>query len=103
MSQRLYSQTEIDEGLPQYHQAIREKTGYTGQFKSDPAQTFQQYMTSANAPAGAQAAANQLAEQFAAGQFRLQNQSPDTQQPAPTTTPTTYRDCSLLSKVRSPA
>jgi putative membrane protein len=45
--QLYYSQDEVQAGLPQYHAALRQATGYTGQFSADPTQRFQQYITGA--------------------------------------------------------
>jgi hypothetical protein len=45
--QLYYSQDEVQAGLPQYHAALRQATGYGGQFSADPTQKFQQYITGA--------------------------------------------------------
>jgi hypothetical protein len=45
--QLYYSQAEVQAGLPQYHAALRQATGYTGQFSADPTQGFQQYISGA--------------------------------------------------------
>lgn len=45
--QLYYSQAEVQAGLPQYHAALRQATGYSGQFSADPTQRFQQYITEA--------------------------------------------------------
>jgi hypothetical protein len=45
--QLYYTQDEVQSGLPQYHAALRQATGYTGQFSADPTQRFQQYITGA--------------------------------------------------------
>jgi len=42
--QLFYSPAEVQAGLPQYHAALRQATGYTGQFSADPTQRFQQYI-----------------------------------------------------------
>jgi hypothetical protein len=46
--QLYYSQDEVQAGLPQYHAALRQATGYTGQFSADPTQKFQQYIYRSN-------------------------------------------------------
>jgi hypothetical protein len=45
--QLYYSPGEVQAGLPQYHDALRMATGYTGQFSADPTQKFQQYISGA--------------------------------------------------------
>ncbi len=79
---RTYSMDEIQAGLPQFHQKLREETGYTGQFKADPTQTFQQFML---ANPGLQSQVDTLANQFNAGDFASSPASDTT----PTTTTTT--------------
>jgi hypothetical protein len=46
--QLFYSPAEVQAGLPQYHEALRQATGYTGQFSADPTQRFQQYIYRCN-------------------------------------------------------
>jgi hypothetical protein len=58
--QLFYSQDEVQAGLPQYHAALRQATGYTGQFSADPTQKFQQYISGATPEQ--QAAYNALLE-----------------------------------------
>ena len=65
--QLYYSQAEVQAGLPQYHAALRQATGYTGQFSADPTQRFQQYI--AGATPEQQAAYNALAGIYGAGSF----------------------------------
>jgi hypothetical protein len=65
--QLFYSQDEVQAGLPQYHAAIRQATGYTGQFSADPTQKFQQYITGATSEQ--QAAARRLASIYGSGSF----------------------------------
>jgi hypothetical protein len=65
--QLFYSQDEVQAGLPQYHAAIRQATGYTGQFSADPTQKFQQYITGATSEQ--QAAARRLAAIYGSGSF----------------------------------
>ena len=36
MAERDFDSDEIAAGLPQFHQKLREETGYTGQFKAEP-------------------------------------------------------------------
>jgi hypothetical protein len=65
--QLYYSQDEMQAGLPQYHAALRQATGYTGQFSADPTQKFQQYITGATPEQ--QAAARRLADIYGSGSF----------------------------------
>jgi hypothetical protein len=65
--QLYYSQDEVQAGLPQYHAALRQATGYTGQFSADPTQKFQQYITGATSEQ--QAAARRLADIYGSGSF----------------------------------
>jgi hypothetical protein len=46
--QLFYSQDEVQAGLPRYHAALRQATGYGGQFSADPTQKFQQYIYRCN-------------------------------------------------------
>jgi len=83
MAERTYSVTEIEQGLPQFHQKLREETGYTGQFRAEPttADRFQYYMLD---NPGLQSQVDTLAAQFNAGDFAVT--ASDT---TPTTTTTT--------------
>jgi hypothetical protein len=65
--QLYYSQDEVQAGLPQYHAALRQATGYTGQFSADPTQSFQQYITGATPEQ--QAASNALSNIYGSGSF----------------------------------
>jgi hypothetical protein len=65
--QLYYTQDEVQSGLPQYHAALRQATGYTGQFSADPTQKFQQYITGATSEQ--QAAARRLADIYGSGSF----------------------------------
>ena len=65
--QLYYSQAEVQAGLPQYHAALRQATGYGGQFSADPTQKFQQYI--AGATPEQQAIANQLDFIYGSGGF----------------------------------
>jgi hypothetical protein len=65
--QLFYSQDEMQAGLPQYHAALRQATGYTGQFSADPTQKFQQYISGATPEQ--QAASNALANIYGSGSF----------------------------------
>ena len=65
--QLYYSQDEMQAGLPQYHAALRQATGYGGQFSADPTQKFQQYITGATSEQ--QAAARRLADIYGSGSF----------------------------------
>ena len=65
--QLYYSQAEVQAGLPQYHAALRQQTGYGGQFSADPTQKFQQYI--AGATPEQQALASQLASTYGSGGF----------------------------------
>jgi hypothetical protein len=65
--QLYYSQDEVQAGLPRYHAALRQATGYTGQFSADPTQKFQQYITGATPEQ--QAAARRLADIYGSGSF----------------------------------
>jgi hypothetical protein len=65
--QLYYSQDEVQAGLPQYHAALRQATGYTGQFSADPTQRFQQYITGATPEQ--QAASNALSNIYGSGSF----------------------------------
>jgi hypothetical protein len=65
--QLYYSQDEVQAGLPQYHAALRQATGYGGQFSADPTQKFQQYITGATSEQ--QAAARRLADIYGSGSF----------------------------------
>jgi hypothetical protein len=65
--QLYYSQEEMQAGLPQYHAALRQATGYGGQFSADPTQKFQQYITGATSEQ--QAAASALANIYGSGSF----------------------------------
>jgi hypothetical protein len=67
--QLFYSQDEVQAGLPRYHAALRQATGYTGQFSADPTQKFQQYITGATSEQ--QAAARRLADIYGSGSFGL--------------------------------
>jgi hypothetical protein len=65
--QLFYSSAEVQAGLPQYHAALSQATGYTGQFSADPTQRFQQYISGATPEQ--QAAYNALAGVYEAGSF----------------------------------
>jgi hypothetical protein len=65
--QLYYSQAEVQAGLPQYHAALRQATGYGGQFSADPTQQFQQYI--AGATPEQQAAYNALSNIYGSGSF----------------------------------
>jgi putative membrane protein len=65
--QLYYSQAEVQAGLPQYHAALRQATGYTGQFSADPTQQFQQYISGATPEQ--QAASNALSNIYGSGSF----------------------------------
>jgi hypothetical protein len=65
--QLFYSQDEVQAGLPQYHAALRQATGYTGQFSADPTQKFQQYISGATPEQ--QAASNALSNIYGSGSF----------------------------------
>jgi hypothetical protein len=65
--QLYYSQDEVQAGLPQYHAALRQATGYTGQFSADPTQRFQQYISGATPEQ--QAASNALSNIYGSGAF----------------------------------
>jgi hypothetical protein len=65
--QLYYSQDEVQAGLPQYHAALRQATGYTGQFSADPTQGFQQYISGATPER--QAAFNALSNIYGSGSF----------------------------------
>jgi putative membrane protein len=65
--QLYYSQAEVQAGLPQYHAALRQATGYTGQFSADPTQRFQQYISGATPEQ--QAASNALSNIYGSGSF----------------------------------
>jgi len=65
--QLYYSQAEVQAGLPQYHAALRQATGYGGQFSADPTQRFQQYI--AGATPEQQAAYNALSNIYGSGSF----------------------------------
>jgi len=65
--QLYYSPAEVQAGLPQYHESLRQATGYSGQFSADPTQRFQQYI--AGATPEQQAAYNALADVYGAGSF----------------------------------
>jgi hypothetical protein len=65
--QLYYSQAEVQAGLPQYHAALRQATGYTGQFSADPTQKFQQYISGATPEQ--QAASNALSNIYGSGSF----------------------------------
>jgi hypothetical protein len=65
--QLYYSQAEVQAGLPQYHAALRQATGYGGQFSADPTQRFQQYITGATPEQ--QAAYSALENIYGAGSF----------------------------------
>ena len=65
--QLFYSQDEVQAGLPQYHAALRQATGYTGQFSADPTQRFQQYISGATPEQ--QAASNALSNIYGSGSF----------------------------------
>ena len=65
--QLYYSQAEVQAGLPQYHAALRQATGYSGQFSADPTQRFQQYISGATPER--QAAANALSNIYGSGSF----------------------------------
>jgi hypothetical protein len=57
----------VQAGLPQYHAALRQATGYTGQFSADPTQKFQQYISGATPEQ--QAASNALSNIYGSGSF----------------------------------
>jgi hypothetical protein len=57
----------VQAGLPQYHAALRQATGYTGQFSADPTQGFQQYISGATPEQ--QAASNALSNIYGSGSF----------------------------------
>jgi len=65
--QLYYSQAEVQAGLPQYHAALRQATGYSGQFSADPTQKFQQYISGATPEQ--QAASNALSNIYGSGSF----------------------------------
>jgi hypothetical protein len=65
--QLFYSPAEVQAGLPQYHAALRQATGYTGQFSADPTQKFQQYISGATPEQ--QAAYNALSNIYDSGSF----------------------------------
>jgi putative membrane protein len=65
--QLYYSQDEVQAGLPQYHAALRQATGYAGQFSADPTQKFQQYISGATPEQ--QAASNALSNIYGSGSF----------------------------------
>jgi len=65
--QLYYSQAEVQAGLPQYHAALRQATGYSGQFSADPTQKFQQYITGATPEQ--QASYNALSNIYGSGSF----------------------------------
>jgi putative membrane protein len=65
--QLYYSQDEVQAGLPQYHAALRQATGYGGQFSADPTQKFQQYISGATPEQ--QAASNALSNIYGSGSF----------------------------------
>ena len=65
--QLYYSQAEVQAGLPQYHAALRQATGYGGQFSADPTQRFQQYITGATPEQ--QAAYRALENIYGSGSF----------------------------------
>jgi hypothetical protein len=65
--QLYYSQDEVQAGLPQYHAALRQATGYTGQFSADPTRSFQQYITGATPEQ--QASYNALSNIYGSGSF----------------------------------
>jgi putative membrane protein len=65
--QLYYSQDEVRAGLPQYHDALRQATGYSGQFSADPTQKFQQYISGATPER--QAASNALSNIYGSGAF----------------------------------
>ena len=65
--QLYYSQDEVQAGLPQYHAALRQATGYTGQFSADPTQQFQQYITGATPEQ--QSAYSALSSVYGSGAF----------------------------------
>jgi hypothetical protein len=65
--QLYYSQDEVQAGLPQYHAALRQATGYSGQFSADPTQKFQQYISGATPER--QAASNALSNIYGSGSF----------------------------------
>jgi hypothetical protein len=65
--QLYYTQDEVQAGLPQYHAALRQATGYTGQFSADPTQKFQQYITGATPEQ--QASYNALSNIYGSGSF----------------------------------
>ena len=65
--QLYYSQDEVQAGLPQYHAALRQATGYGGQFSADPTQKFQQYISGASPER--QAASNALSNIYGSGSF----------------------------------
>jgi hypothetical protein len=65
--QLYYSQDEVQAGLPQYHAALRQATGYSGQVSADPTQKFQQYISGATPEQ--QAAYNALSNVYGSGSF----------------------------------
>jgi hypothetical protein len=65
--QLYYSQAEVQAGLPQYHAALRQATGYSGQFSADPTQQFQQYITGATPEQ--QSAYSALSSVYGSGAF----------------------------------
>jgi hypothetical protein len=65
--QLYYSPAEVQAGLPQYHAALRQATGYSGQFSADPTQKFQQYISGATPEQ--QAAYNALSNIYGSGSF----------------------------------
>jgi hypothetical protein len=65
--QLYYTQDEVQAGLPQYHAALRQATGYTGQFSADPTQKFQQYISGATPEQ--QASYNALSNIYGSGSF----------------------------------
>jgi hypothetical protein len=65
--QLFYSPAEVQAGLPQYHAALRQATGYTGQFSADPTQKFQQYISGATPEQ--QAAYDALSGVYDSGSF----------------------------------
>jgi len=65
--QLYYSPAEVQAGLPQYHAALRQATGYGGQFSVDPTQRFQQYITGATPEQ--QAAYRALENIYGSGSF----------------------------------
>jgi hypothetical protein len=65
--QLYYSQDEVQAGLPQYHAALRQATGYTGQFSADPTQKFEPYISGATP--GQQSAYSALSSVYGSGAF----------------------------------